>query len=514
MTTRRCGVLLHPTSLPGPHGIGDLGPAAYHFVDWLKEAGQSLWQMLPLNPIGPGNSPYASLSVFAGSPLMVALEPLIEAGWLRAPSAGELDGFAAREIDYGRVVPWRMTKLREASTGFFAHAGASERAAFDAYVQAEASWLDDYALFMAIDGEQQAAHGDHLDWHRWPAPLARREPAALTEARSRLAAELRFWCFVQFCFDRQWHALRDYANARGVALVGDLPIYVAGHSADAWSRPDLYLLERDTLEPSLVAGVPPDFFSKTGQRWGNPLYDWAAMGAEGFAWWVARIRRQLALADLVRIDHFRGFVDYWEIPASSQTAIDGRWMPGPREALFEALRRELDPQGQGLPLIAEDLGIITVEVEALRDTLALPGMKILQFGFGADAQHPFLPHNYPVNCVAYTGTHDNDTLHGWYAQASEREQAYARAYLNLGKHEVQHLHWAMIRAVLASAARMVVIPLQDVLGLGGEHRMNVPGKTECWTWRFAWSMVEPGDASMLAHFCATFGRCGFDKLRA
>lgn len=506
-TSRSCGVLLHPTSLPGPHGIGDLGPGAYHFVNWLHSAGQGLWQVLPLNPVGPGNSPYASVSVFAGSPLLVALEPLIEAGWLAAPSTKELADFDSRRVDFAKVIPWRMAKLRSAAAGFFARADASEREAFAAYVAAEADWLADYALFMAIDTEQQAIAGGHIDWQRWPRALARREPAALIAARERLADELQFWCFVQFCFDRQWQALRAYANERGVKLIGDMPIFVAGHGADSWSRPDLYLLD-ENLEPQVVAGVPPDFFSKTGQRWGNPLYDWKAMAGNGYAWWIARTRRQLALADIVRVDHFRGFVDYWEIAASSVTAIEGRWVPGPGPALFDALDGALGK----LPLIAEDLGIITSQVEALRDSFALPGMKILQFGFAADAEHPFLPHNYVANCVAYTGTHDNDTIHGWYASASTHEQAFARAYLNLGEHELPHLHWAMLRAAAASVAAMVVVPMQDVLGLDGSHRMNVPGQTECWTWRFAWNMVEAGTADMLARISATFGRTPFARL--
>jgi 4-alpha-glucanotransferase len=504
---RSSGVLLHPTSLPGPHGIGDLGPSAYHFVDWLVSAGQGAWQVLPLNPIGPGNSPYASVSVFAGSPLLVALEPLVEAGWLAPPPAEELAGFDARRVDFGRVIPWRMAKLREAAAGFFAKVEAELRGELEAFVEAQAAWLEDYALFMALDEEQRAAAGGHVDWPSWPKPLARREPAALAAARERHADELRFWRFVQFCFERQWQALRAYANERGVRLIGDLPIFVALHGADCWSRPQLYLLD-DDLQPEVVAGVPPDFFSETGQRWGNPLYDWRAMAAEGYAWWIARTRRQLELADLVRVDHFRGFAAYWEIPASCETAVDGRWVPGPGAALFEALR---DALGE-LPLIAEDLGVITEDVEALRDGFELPGMKILQFGFGEDAEHPFLPHNYPLSCVAYTGTHDNDTAHGWYASADERARAFAREYLGLGEHELGQLHWAMIRALSASVAELVVFPMQDVLGLDGSHRMNVPGQTECWTWRFGWDMVGGEPAWRLARIGAVYGRGEFGRL--
>ncbi len=502
MHARASGILLHPTSLPGPHGIGDLGPTAYHFIDWLVTAGQRLWQVLPLNPIGPGNSPYASVSVFAGSPLLVALEPLIEAGYLAAPAAEELR-FAAERVEYDRVIPWRMAKLREAARGFWATAAAAEREAYAAYVKAEAAWLDDYALFMALDGHFQATLGVHA-WQRWPAPLARREPEAIAAAMIEQREELEFWRLVQFWFDRQWAAVKRYANERGVQIIGDLPIFVAGHGADSWSRADLYLLD-DALEQAVVAGVPPDFFSKTGQRWGNPLYDWAAMARDGYAWWIARVRRQLALADLVRIDHFRGFAAYWEIPAAAETAIEGRWVPGPGPALFDALKAALGE----LPVIAEDLGVITEDVEQLRDQFELPGMKIVQFGFSDGAEHPFLPHNYSENCVVYTGTHDNDTIRGWYASASPREQAFAREYLNC---EADNLPWSMIRAASSSVARYAIYSLQDVLGLGSEHRMNRPGETGHWAWRFRWDMVGPEPARWLARVSAAHGRSDFARL--
>ena len=503
---RRSGVLLHPTSLPGPHGIGDLGPGAYHFVDWLVTAGQRAWQVLPLNPVGPGNSPYASVSVFAGSPLLVALEPLIDAGWLERPSADELSMFDAHRIDYTRVIPWRMAKLREAARNFFAHASPAARAEFDAYVEAEAHWLDDYALFCALDDALQTG-GPFVDWQTWPRELARREPNALAAARERHADDIRFHRFVQACFDSQWRSLKAYANERGIALVGDMPIFVAGHGADTWSRPELYQFD-DELGCKVVSGVPPDFFSKTGQRWGNPLYDWQAMAADGYAWWIARVRRQLALYDFVRIDHFRGFAAYWEIPAASMLATDGRWVPGPGAALFDALLAAL---GQ-LPLLAEDLGVITDDVVELRDRFGLPGMKILQFGFVEDANHAFLPHNYIENCVAYTGTHDNDTAWGWYNSASPRDRAFARAYLDVPEHDDRRFHWAMIRAVSSSVARMVFIPMQDVLGLDSSHRMNVPGQTECWTWRFAWDMVGGEPAWRLAQISAAYGRTSFERL--
>ncbi|PRQ08274.1 4-alpha-glucanotransferase [Enhygromyxa salina] len=505
MTNQRAsGVLLHPTSLPGPHGIGDLGPSARHFVEWLVSAGQRLWQVLPLNPVGAGNSPYASVSVFAGSPLLVALEPLIEAGWLAPPHHDELAQFNPHRVDFERVIPWRMAKLREAAAGFFAHASPEQRAAFAAYAEAEASWLDDYALFMTLDGLHQPTDGTFVAWTDWPPALARREAAALAAAREQHRDEVTFWCFVQYCFDQQWRELKRYANERDVQIIGDLPIFVAGHGADCWSRPDLYLLAED-LTPRVVAGVPPDFFSKTGQRWGNPLYDWDAMARDGYAWWVARARRQLALADLIRVDHFRGFASYWEIPASSPLATDGHWVPGPGAALFEALEAALGE----LPVIAEDLGVITKDVETLRDQLGLPGMKVLQFAFFDDATHPFLPHNYPENCVVYTGTHDNDTVRGWYEGALPRDQAFARAYLGCGGHD---LHWAMIRAASASPARLAIYQFQDVLGLDGAHRMNVPGQTECWTWRFGWETIGGEPAWRLLQLSAAHGRAPLERL--
>jgi 4-alpha-glucanotransferase len=504
MHERASGILLHPTSLPGPHGIGDLGPTAYHFVDWLVAAGQRLWQLLPLNPIGPGHSPYASVSVFAGSPLLVALEPLIEAGWLAPIPAEEFRHFDAHRVDFERVIPWRMAKLRAAAPAFFANADESDRTAYAEYVAAEAGWLDDYAVFMALDAHFQATQG--LDaWQRWPTALARRDPEALAAAVTQHHDEIEFWRFVQFCFDRQWQAVKRYANERGIRIIGDLPIFVAGHGADIWSRTDLYLLD-ENLEQAVVAGVPPDFFSKTGQRWGNPLYDWAAMARDGYAWWIARVRRQLALADIVRIDHFRGFAAYWEIPASSQVATDGRWVPGPGAALFEALRAALG----SLPVIAEDLGIITEDVEQLRDQFELPGMRIVQFGFTGQSDHPFLPHNYPINCVVYTGTHDNDTIRGWYAGASERERAFAREYLNVDE---ANLPWSMIRAASSSVARVAIYGMQDLLGLGTEHRMNRPGEAKHnWGWRFTWDMIGPEPARWLGRISAAHGRTSFERL--
>ncbi len=495
---RASGILLHPTSLPGPHGMGDFGPSAYHFVDWLERAGQRLWQWLPTTPIGPGHSPYQSVSAFAGSPLLVALEPLVERGWLAWPSppAFELQG-----ADFARAGPWRLARLQDAFAGFERNAVPGDRASFDAWCADQGDWLDDYALFMALE----QAH-DHAPWWRWPAPLARRDPAALAAARAGHAASIRFWRFVQWCFDTQCVALKAYANAHGVGIVGDLPIYVAHHSADCWSRPDLYALGPD-WQPLVVAGVPPDDLGPDGQRWGNPLYRWDRMAADGYAWWAARVRRALHQVDAFRIDHFRGFAGYWEVPASSPTARQGRWRPGPGKALFDALARALGP----LPIIAEDLGYITPDVHALRDACGFLGMKVLQFAFGGAGDHEYLPHNYPTQAVVYTGTHDTDTVRGWWRGTGERERRYAGTYLACGEHDV---HWAMIRAALNSVARIALLPLQDVLGLGSDQRMNRPGTTgnANWTWRFVWDDVSGEPARVLGMLTAASGRGPFEPL--
>ena len=500
--SRLAGMLLHPTSLPGPHGSGDLGPDAFHFVDWLRSAGLNVWQVLPLAPPGPGNSPYASVSAFAGSPLLVALEPLIEKAWLAAPAAQETSGFDAQRLDFTSVAPWRMDKLRSAQLGFERHASASDRLLFNSFRAAQAHWLDDYALFMALDQHFRAQ--GIWSWAHWDAPLARRESGALAGARMRYATDTRFWQFVQWCFFEQWTALKRYANVRGVHLIGDLPIFVAHHSADCWAHRDLFQLD-EHLEPQVVAGVPPDFFSATGQRWGNPLYNWSAMQRNGFAWWIARMRHELQRADMVRVDHFRGFAGYWEIPASCPTAIEGRWVDAPGQALFETLLAALG----SMPVIAEDLGFITPDVEMLRDGFGLPGMKILQFAFGGDADHAFLPHNFDSNCCVYTGTHDNDTARGWWHGATQRERQYASTYLGTS---AENVHWAMIRAAWASVAKLAVCQMQDALGLGSDHRMNTPGLLGCWTWRFDWRQVGPEPALRLAELGAAYGRAPIDRL--
>jgi 4-alpha-glucanotransferase len=493
---RASGVLLHPTSLPGPHGSGDLGESACHFVDWLVSAGQRLWQILPLGGIGAGNSPYMSSSAFAGNPLLIDLADLRQRGWLQASELAPEPGFSAQRIAFEVVAPWRMQRLAIAATRFAEHASAADRALYDVFCERHAGWLDDYALFMAL-----AEHHEQQAWCEWPVPLAGREPSALAAAAQALAPQIAFWRFVQWCFFRQWHGLRAYANSRGIRIVGDAPIFVAFQSADVWSHQNLFDLEPSGW-PRVVAGVPPDFFSATGQRWGNPLYRWAAHAQQGYAWWVERVRSTFELVDIVRIDHFRGFAACWEIAATEPTAVNGHWVAGPGEALFEALARALGP----VPIIAEDLGIITPDVVSLRKRFDFPGMRVLHFAWGGDNGNAYLPHNYEPDTVVYPGTHDNDTTVGWWASASEAERHHLRDYLVTDGRDI---HWDLIRAACASVADTAIHPMQDVLGLGSEHRMNAPGLSEgCWQWRFDWSQVHPEHAQRLAALCRLYRRDG------
>ncbi len=491
---RASGILLHPTSLPGPHGSGDLGPAAYHFVDWLVSAGQSLWQILPLGDIGPGNSPYMSSSAFAGNVLLIDLQALQQAGWLDDSDLVPAPGFADGRLHFDVVVPWRMERLRRAAGRFAAGASRVERSAFDDFCSQHASWLDDYALFMALAD----AHAWSL-WCDWSPALARRDADALAQARTRHADAIAFWQFCQWCFFRQWGRLKAHASSQGIRIVGDAPIFVAYQSADVWARQELFELDEDG-RPQVVAGVPPDYFSATGQRWGNPLYRWDAHRAEGYAWWTERVRRTFELVDIVRIDHFRGFAAYWEIPASEPTAVIGRWMPGPGAALFDAIQAALGE----LPIIAEDLGLITPEVDALRRRFRLPGMRVLQFAFGGGNDNTYLPHNYDHNTVVYGGTHDNDTSIGWWAQASEAERAHVRDYLPTDGHDIA---WDLIRTACASVADTAIHLLQDVLRLDGASRMNLPGQGDgYWAWRFTWDQVLPEQARRLKQLCVLYRR--------
>ncbi len=501
-TQRQSGILLHPTSLPGPHGSGDLGRSAYHFVDWLVAGKQSLWQVLPLGGTGPGNSPYMSPSAFAGNELLIDLVQLRDAGWLTEAEIAPSPDFLDERVNFPAIHLFRRARLRSAAERFFVEANAETQQAFAAFCNHEKHWLDDYALFMALD----KTHGGYGKvWQDWPAPLAQRKAKALREATSTLTEECNFWKFCQWCFATQWAALKKYANARGIAIIGDIPIFVSPHSADVWAHQELFDLDA-AGHPLVVAGVPPDYFSETGQRWGNPLYHWPAHEKEGYRWWTERMRAMMTLCDIVRIDHFRGFESYWEIPASSLTAVKGKWKPGPGVALFDALRHAHGQHKVKHPLkiIAEDLGIITPQVTALREAIGLPGMRILQFAFDGDPDNLYLPHNYEAHSVVYTGTHDNDTTVGWWNSLNETEQGYVRHYLGCTGEAIE---WDMIRAASASVASLSIIPMQDVLGLDSEHRMNQPGKAEgYWEWRFAWDQVGPWHAERLADLAHLHGR--------
>lgn len=491
---RASGILLHPTSLPGPHGSGDFGPAAYHFVDWLVAARQKLWQILPLGGIGPGNSPYMSTSAFAGNVLLIDLAELAAEGWLAPADTEPVPGLETAQVNFAAVVPYRMERLARAAQRFATAATEAQREAYAAFCTAHADWLEDYALFMAL----AEAH-EWQDWCDWPPGLAVRKPAALAAAREQHRARIAFWKFCQWSFYRQWGALRAYANARGVKIVGDTPIFIAHMSAEVWANQPLFELDT-TGHPTVVAGVPPDFFSETGQRWGNPLYRWSEHAKDGYAWWVQRVKRTFELVDIVRIDHFRGFAAHWEIPASEPTAVKGRWVPGPGEALFEAISKALGP----VPIIAEDLGVITPDVDALRRRFAYPGMRILQFAFAGDASDRFLPHNHEPDTVVYAGTHDNDTVAGWWAAATDHERHFARGYLGTDGHDMP---WTLIRAACASVADTAVHPMQDVLCLPTECRMNYPGQASgWWVWRFDWPQVHPWHAERLAEFSRLYGR--------
>ncbi|MFZ0469550.1 MAG: 4-alpha-glucanotransferase [Thiogranum sp.] len=481
---RRAGVLLHPTSLPGSPGNGDLGPEAYRFVDFLAECGVGLWQTLPLGPTHEDGSPYQCLSVHAGNFRLISLQALVDQGWL--DSAG-LD-------ESGDLDAQRRVRLAAAYNGFQRKAGDDERRALKRFARDHARWLDDFALYQAL----HYSHGG-MPWYKWPAAICQRDPDALDVERKRLAGAVSQARFEQFLFYRQWKQLRQYANDRGILLFGDIPIFVAHDSADVWAHREWFSVdEQGHLQ--VVAGVPPDYFSATGQRWGNPHYRWDELKRDGFGWWLERVRTQMEMFDLVRIDHFRGFEAFWEIDASAETAVEGRWVKGPGESFFEVLKQVFGE----LPLVAEDLGVITPEVTALRQAFGLPGMKILQFAFDGSPDNPYLPHNHEELGVVYTGTHDNNTTLGWYQELSEHERGALRHYLGDSQEPMPAL---LMRAALASVARLAVIPLQDVLELDGAHRMNVPGVTDDnWRWRFHWEQVQEHQKQRLQDWITIYGR--------
>jgi 4-alpha-glucanotransferase len=465
---RRSGILLHPTSLPGPDGIGSLGEEAFRFVELLAAAGQSLWQILPLGPPGCGNSPYSCFSAFAGNPLLIDLRLLAADGDLEV---GELQPLpSAERIDFAAVTSSKFALLKKAAARFFATAEQARKEEFWRFCDAT-FWLQDYALFSALK-----RHFKGKGWNRWPEELRNRERSACEQYAELLGSDIGLHKYLQWQFSRQWQRLKRHANERGLLVFGDAPIFVAHDSADVWCNQHLFMLAGDG-SPLAVAGVPPDYFSKTGQRWGNPLYKWDALAADDYGWWGARIRNDLALYDMLRIDHFRGFEAFWEIPAGEKTAVNGRWVKGPGAALFERLQSLCGT----LPIIAEDLGVITPEVEMLRDRFAFPGMKILQFAFGGGAGNGYLPHNHIPGSVVYTGTHDNDTTAGWFAALPREIREQICIYLRCQPAEAP---WQLVRAALASVARYAVIPMQDLLGLDSSARMNIPGVAEGnWGWR-------------------------------
>ncbi|MFW6057231.1 MAG: 4-alpha-glucanotransferase [Persicimonas sp.] len=483
--SRSAGILLHPTSLSGPEGIGTLGAQARAFVDRLAEAGQTWWQVLPLNAPGHGGSPYSATSAFAGNAMMIDLEPLRDAGWLTRPELDELEQQMARlpddRVDYGELYEHKGKLLASACERWSAD-DSGTRGEFDSFLARESEWLDDYALFMVL----KRHHGGG-EWREWPIEYVERRSDALQKARVEHAEELRKVEFNQWIFFRQWHQLRDYAAERGVKFIGDIPIFVAMDSADVWANREIFQMDEDGNVEE-VSGVPPDYFSKTGQKWGNPLYDWEAIREQNFKWWLDRLQKVLDTVDLVRIDHFRGFQAYWAVPADAPTAESGEWREGPKDALFEAIRDDIGE----VPFIAEDLGMITDDVLELRDRHDLPGMKVMKFADWDDPDHIFLPDNYERNFVAYTGTHDNDTTRGWYDSLDEMQRHKVRQYLQCDDEDVV---WKMIEAVFESEAALAIVPVQDIFELGTEARMNNPGANgDNWLWRMPEGLIERGDA--------------------
>jgi 4-alpha-glucanotransferase len=484
--SRAAGILLHPTSLPSRGGVGDFGPAAYQFVDFLASARQGVWQVLPLGPLGYGNSPYSSTSAFAGNPLLISLERLADHGWI---DRAKFDGLPSPDgpVEYEKVFAQKMPLLFEAARKFLRTASTEASGRFESFRAENAWWLDDFVLFDALRARHKLE-----PWNCWPQKLAHRDADALAGARAELSDDMRVRSAVQFAFYEQWRALRSYCAERAIRIVGDVAIFVNHDSADVWTHPELFRLDNNR-QPEVVAGVPPDFFSKTGQRWGNPLYRWDVMKERGYEWWIQRLRWATQNFDYIRLDHFRGFDQFWEIPASDPTAVNGRWVDGPRDDLFVKLREALG----GLPFFAEDLGYITPEVHALRDRLQIPGMAVLQFGFGDEGAHMYLPHRAQGK-VIYTGTHDNDTVAGWWnSGAAEHEKRNAEAYV--GRCE-DGIHWAFVRSALCSPANLSIIPMQDVLGLGSEARMNTPSlHGGNWRWRFHETHLNGDVAAKLAH---------------
>ncbi|BAZ53101.1 glycoside hydrolase, family 77 [Nostoc sp. NIES-4103] len=471
---RSSGVLLHPTSFPSRFGIGDLGLEAYKFIDFLEKSYQQYWQVLPLGPTGYGNSPYMSYSAMAGNPLLISPEKLLDEGLLTEEDFANLPAFEVDKVDFEQAAPIKIGLLKKACENFKTKASSIQQKEFAGFCESKAYWLDNYALFMALKDSLNGA-----SWHTWEPELAKRELEALARAERELTAEIFYYKFIQYEFFRQWSNLKSYANMRGIEIIGDIPIYVAHDSADVWAHPESFCLDEETGEAALMAGVPPDYFSATGQLWGNPVYNWEELQKQDFKWWIERFEAMLDYVDIIRIDHFRGFEAFWAVKQGETTAINGKWIKAPGEELFDTIKQKLGK----LPVLAEDLGVITPEVEALRDKYEFPGMKVLQFAFGSDPGNPFLPFNYPRNAVVYTGTHDNDTTVGWFNTSNGYEKDNLLLYL--GSISPDGIHWDLIRLALSSIANQAIIPLQDILGLGTEARMNFPSIAEGnWAWRY------------------------------
>ncbi len=487
ISRRSSGILFHPSSLPSRGGIGDFGPAAYEFADWLAAAKQTLWQVLPLGPLGFGNSPYSCTSAFAGNTMLISADRLVNHGLLDQEQVDSLpDGDSP--VDYESVRAHKLPLLREAADRFFAQPNADLRRGYDTFCKENEKWLEDYVLFSVLSDKYP-----NQTWEAWPPELAKREPAALKKIGKKMAQELNRERFLQFAFFHQWCSLRSYCSERRIRIVGDVAIFVSYDSADVWTHPDIFRLRED-LTPEVVSGVPPDAFSATGQRWGNPLYDWDELKARGYDWWIDRLRWAVQTCDIVRLDHFRGFEAYWAIPADEETAIHGKWVNGPKGDLFIALRNALGK----LPFIAEDLGVITEDVTALRKSLDIPGMKVMQFGFNDRGAHIYLPHSYEPNCVVYTGTHDNDTTLGWWKNsATEEERLSAATYFHITREE--DIASSFVCGALTSVANLAIVPVQDVLGLDSDARMNVPSKIlGNWSWRLRKGALTADLAAKLA----------------
>jgi 4-alpha-glucanotransferase len=491
---RSSGILLHPTSLPGSYGIGDFGEPSYRFVDFLAAAGQQLWQILPLGPTSFGDSPYQCFSAFAGNPLLISPDRLVEEGLLPAGALANPPAFSPQRVDFGQVIPYKRALLDQAGENFRANATPLQRREFESFCEFNKGWLEDFALFMALKEQHGGA-----PWGSWELELVQRQPETIQKARQELQPLIESQKFLQWVFFKQWLALKQYANSKGIKIIGDIPIFVAYDSADVWSNPELFFLD-DKGQPTIIAGVPPDYFSETGQLWGNPLYRWDVLARNGYDWWIRRLRMTLTQVDIVRLDHFRGFEDYWAVPATDTTAINGRWVKGPGAAFFETVNKVLGD----LPMIAEDLGLISKRVARLRDNFNLPGMKILQFAFGIGAANPYLPHNYSRNVVVYTGSHDNDTTLGWFNSASEEEKNETLKYIGFDSGDVC---WDLIRLAYRSVANVAIVPLPDFLRLGGEARMNFPGKASGnWGWRLKQEALSSELAAAIFEITELYGR--------